>query len=159
MAKSRCVLEWNLEELAASLHLSPEDTTAYFTDGRRVSFILERRLATEVLGGRLADSEGAGYDLIDPAGGKWEVRSISGKGIYFCPNYMVGSGRRFEEAGFLRKLRDIRGYLVSDITLFPRIPVWAIEGETVRAWYAAGKLGSSTQISRSRILELLAAPA
>ena len=40
---------------------------AYFTDGRRVSFILERRLAYEVLKGTLAPSEGAGYDLIE----KW----------------------------------------------------------------------------------------
>jgi hypothetical protein len=36
-------LEWNLEELRAATHLNAEDVLAYFTDGRRVSFMLERR--------------------------------------------------------------------------------------------------------------------
>ena len=55
----------------------------------RVSFILERHLA-KVMNGRLAPSEGAGYDLVDGYGQKWEVRSITRGGIYFCLSYMVG---------------------------------------------------------------------
>lgn len=66
--------------------------------------MLERRIAHEVIKGRLAPSEGAGFDLIDPAGHKWGVRSISKGGIYFCPSYMVGSGCSFDEPGFLAKL-------------------------------------------------------
>lgn len=50
---------------------------------------------------------------------KWEVRSISRNGIYFCPSYMVGSGRKFNEAGFLVKIAEISGYIVSDIERFP----------------------------------------
>ena len=50
----------------------------------------------EVLGGKLAPSEGDDHDLIDTQGRKWEGRSVSGGGIYFCPSYMVGSGRRFD---------------------------------------------------------------
>lgn len=61
----------------------------------------------EVLGGCLAKSEGDGYDVLDRAGRKWEVRSVSKGGMYFCPSYMVGSGRRFNCDGFLRKLNDI----------------------------------------------------
>jgi hypothetical protein len=66
--------------VAEALRISEDDVRDYFTDGRRVSFIIERRIAREVLRARPAESEGAGFDLIDPEGGKWEVRSISGGG-------------------------------------------------------------------------------
>ena len=120
-----------------------------------MSFLLERRLAREVLKGRLAPSEGAGYDLMAPDGGKWEVRSISRQGIYFCPSYMVGSGRRFEENGFIEKLAEIKGYIVSDIESFPDIPFWIVPVEQVKAWWKAGRLGSATKISRDSALGLL----
>lgn len=70
-------LEWNLEELRAAMHLNAEDVLAYFTDGRRVSFMLERRIMREVLGGRLAASEGddhASSTLKDEGGGPISVR-------------------------------------------------------------------------------------
>jgi len=135
--------------------LTEEETRLYFTDGRRVSFILERRICREIVGGSLAASEGASYDLIDGKGEKWEVRSITGSGIYFCPSYMVGSGRRFDERGFIAKLDEIAGYIASDVTGFPRIPVWKIPAQVVRRWYQDGKLGTGTKISRARALQLM----
>jgi hypothetical protein len=155
MPKPHGMLTWDLESIAKSLKLSPADTKSYFTDGRRVSFILERRLAFEVLKGSLAPSEGAGFDLLDKDGKKWEVRSITRGGIYFCPSYMVGSGRSFEEQGFLSKLSEIEGYIVSDIELFPNIPYWKISKITIANWYNNLKLGSGTKISRDRMLNLL----
>ena len=149
------LLEWNLTELKDALRITEDDVRTYFTDGRRISFILERRLAREVLQGTLAPSEGAGFDLIDGEGRKWEVRSISKGGIYFCPSYMVGSGRKFEKGGFLTKLGSIHGYVVSDITAFPRVPYWLIEGTLVRQWWDTGRLGPSTQISRDKALNLV----
>jgi hypothetical protein len=103
------IFKRNIDEIAVALKISREDARAYFTDGRKVSFLLERRIAYEVLDGTLAPSEGAGYDVLDKNGLKWEVRSISRGGIYFCPSYMVGSGRSFEEVGFLQKLKEIEG--------------------------------------------------
>ena len=108
-------------------------------------------------GGSLAPSEGAGWDVQDAEGNKWEVRSISKRGIYFCPSYMVGSGRTFNEPGFLQKLDDISGYAVSDISQFPRIPVWVVPVTAVRAWWAAGQLGGSSQVTRDTALTLLRA--
>src|SRR6266705_5405388 len=93
-------LSWDIEEVATALKIGVDDAREYFTDGRRVAFIIERRISKEVVRGRLAASEGAAFDLVDERGGKWEVRSISRSGIYFCPSYMVGSGRSFELAGF-----------------------------------------------------------
>jgi hypothetical protein len=103
------VLKWNIGEIARALRISEGDVKEYFTDGRRVSFLLERRICVEIMHGKLAPTEGAGFDLIDSHGGKWEPRSISKGGVYFCPSYMVGSGRHFEEAGFLHKLEETKG--------------------------------------------------
>lgn len=51
--------------------------------------------------------------------GRRPCRMFREGGVYFCPGYMVGSGRAFEEDGFMEKLREIDGYVVSDITVFP----------------------------------------
>ena len=117
--------------------------------------MLERRLAYEVLHGKLAPSEGAGYDIIDSKGEKWEVRSITRSGIYFCPSYMVGSGRSFNKRGFLRKLKEIRGYIISDVESFPKVPFWIISVEQVMQWWNERKLGTTTKISRKNALKLI----
>lgn len=113
-------------------------------------------MASEVINGTLAPSEGAGYDLVDQNGGKWEVRSITKRGIYFCPSYMVGSGRSFFESGFLDKLEDIEGYIVSDVESFPNVPFWILGKEIVENWWNFGQLGKSTKISRKKALNLIA---
>ena len=149
------VLQWNLAEISAALKITPEDVRLYFTNGRRVSFVLERRIAREILGGALAASEGAGYDLIDPKGGKWEVRSLTRGGIYFCPSYMVGSGRSFVAEGFLAKMAELQGYIVSDVECFPDVPFWVVPVETVRNWWLTKQLGMNSKISREKALRLL----
>lgn len=151
------VLTWDLDELVTSMKLTPDEVREYFTDGRRVSFLLERRLAREVIKGKLAASEGASYDLTDGDGKKWEVRSITRSGIYFCPSYMVGSGRSFNAEGFLEKLNEIEGYIVSDVEDFPSIRYWKISKDLVRGWFESGKLGAGTKISRKAALNLIGA--
>ena len=148
-------ISWEIDVLAEALKVTREDVREYFTDGRRVSFILERRIAREVIGGTLAASEGAGFDLLDKQGGKWEVRSISKGGIYFCPSYMVGSGRKFELNGFLEKLSELAGYIVSDIESFPRIRYWIVPAQLVSKWWTSGDLGKITKISRNKALSLV----
>jgi len=150
-------LTWDLDEVARALKISPADVRAYFTDGRRVSFILERRLAKEVLRGSLAKSEGAGYNVMDSQGGLWEVRSLTRGGVFFCPSYMVGKGRVFDEPGFVAKLVDLKGYILADVESFPDVPFWLVPVEAVRTWWQTGKLGAGTKTSRDRVLKLLAA--
>jgi hypothetical protein len=146
---------WDLPALAQLLKVTEADVREYFTDGRRISFLIERRLAREVLGGKLAASEGAAFDLQDADGRKWEVRSISAAGIYFSPSFMVGSGRSFVEAGFLAKVAAISGYIVSDIESFPDVPFWIIPSSVVEQWWRDGELGPKTKISRAKALVLL----
>lgn len=81
MAIAEGLFEWDINEISAALKITTTDVQAYFTDGRRVSFLLERRIAYEVLDGTLASSEGAGYDVLDSQGSKWEVRSVLKGGI------------------------------------------------------------------------------
>jgi hypothetical protein len=149
------ILSWDVAALANALKLTVDEIQEYFTDGRRAAFIIERRISREVVHGRLAPSEGAAFDLLDDSGGKWEVRSISRGGIYFCPSYMVGSGRSFEEHGFLRKIEEIEGYIVSDIESFPSVPYWIIKKETVKSWWESGDLGTNSKVSRDKALRLI----
>lgn len=148
------VLTWDLQKLSEAMVLSPEDVRSYFTDGRRVSFVLERRIAKEVLRGTLASSEGDGYDLVAPDGGKWEVRSLTKLGVYFCPSYMIGSNRKFNKNGFLKKLENISGYIVSNVESFPIVTYWIIPKEYVKYWYENNCLGSGTKVGHSRAIYL-----
>lgn len=68
---------------------------------------------------------------------------------------MVGSGRHFEEGGFLSKLSDIKGYIVADVESFPNIPFWIIPSEQVRRWWSEQRLGTTTKISYEKALGLL----
>jgi len=97
IVENRFQLRWDEEELARAFKVTTKDVREYLTDGRRVSFIIERRLMWENEGWKLAPSEGAGYDLLDPDGGMWEVRSITRQGVYFNPSNklaLAGSSMR-----------------------------------------------------------------
>lgn len=149
-------LDWDVQEIASALRIRREDVLKYFTDGRKVAFIFERRLTNEFTSGDLASSEGADYDIVDADGKRWEVRSIS-KRTYFCPSYMVGSGRSFNEEGFLKKIHGIAGYILVDIGQFPNVPFWKVAANEVLAWYENGELGAGTHTSRLKVLQLIKA--
>ncbi len=142
-------MTWDAEELARALKVTISDVKEYFTDGRRVSFIIERRLKWENPGWTLAPSEGAGYDLLDPDGALWEVRSITRGGVYFTPSAQVGSGRRFAEAGFLAKFDVIAGFILADIVEFPVVTVFKVPVAYVKRWYANGELNKAAKVSRA----------
>lgn len=148
-------LTWDIQKLAEAFKVTEEDVKEYLTDGRRVSFIIERRLAWENPGWKLAPSEGAGYDLIDPDGNCWEVRSITNGGVYFNPSNQVGSGRIFNEEGFQQKLSNIKGFILSDIVNFPHVDVYVVPVNNVIRWYNEGKLGKTTKVTRKKFLHEL----
>lgn len=155
MGQPNGFLEFDEALLAKGFDLPVDDVFSYFTDGRRISFILERRLARNVMHGTMAESEGSNYDLIDQAGQKWEVRSLTRRGGYFTPSEMVGKGRVFREDGFLAKLNNIHGFIVSDIDKFPRIPYWLVSSKTVRTWYENGEIGANAKVTQSKGRSLL----
>ncbi|WP_145953442.1 hypothetical protein [Oceaniglobus indicus] len=154
--ENRFQLSWDEEELARAFKITPKDVREYLTDGRRVSFIIERRLMWEHPGWKLAPSEGAGYDLLDPDGGMWEVRSITRGGVYFNPSNQVGSGRAFNEDGFQQKLGGIKGFILSDIVGFPVVDVFVVPVQNVLDWHSQRLLGSNAKVSRAKFLRELA---
>lgn len=154
--KNRFKIDWAPAALASALKISESDVCEYFTDGRRVSFIIERRLEHEHDGWTRAASEGASFDLLDPDGGKWEVRSITRSGVYFTPSNQVGSGRKFDETAFLQKLKTVKGYILADIETFPSIEVYVVPVANVNRWYSTRKLGTNARVTRDKFLSKLA---
>lgn len=152
----RFEMRWDVDSLAKAFGVLPEDVREYLTDGRRASFMIERRLQSSNPGWDLAPSEGAGYDLKDPQGGLWEVRSITGGGVYFNPSNQVGSGRSFEQAGFDAKLSMIEGFILTDLVGFPIVDCFQISVTLVRSWAKSGRLGSNARVSRSKFYSRLA---
>ena len=49
-------LKWNINALAASMHISASEALEFFQDGRRLAFLLEYRIAN-VFGGKRGDSQ------------------------------------------------------------------------------------------------------
>jgi len=148
-------LEWDIRQLSQALYLTENEVRQYFTDGRRVSFLVERRIAREVLHGQMASDEGKPYDVVDSKQQKWEVRSVTKHGVYFCPSYMVGSGRKFNGKGFEEKLKAIAGYVIADVASFPSVPYWIIPASVVAMWWKNGELGSITKVTRSKAIWLI----
>ncbi|WP_258084450.1 hypothetical protein [Thermococcus thermotolerans] len=105
---------------------SENDVYGYFSDGRRLSFLLEIRLA-RILNAKLAHPN-KGYDLIVESGelqGKWEVRTLTER-VYFSPSKDVGYGRTTNKDSIDKKLSEINGYMIGDAYLFPSVPVFII---------------------------------
>jgi hypothetical protein len=153
--KKRFQLKWDLEKLAEAFGVTPDDIKEYLTDGRRASFIIERKLKWMNPGWTLALSEGAGYDLRDPEGGLWEVRSITSQGVYFNPSNQVGKGRVFDESGFQAKLNGLRGFILSDIVEFPIIDIFVVSVDDVKSWHNQKLLGANAKVSRAKFLKQL----
>lgn len=153
--RQRFTMRWDVSALSEALLITSEDVSEYMTDGRRISFILERRLRLEHPGWKLAPSEGASYDLIDPDGGLWEVRSLTRGGVYFNPSNQVGAGRRFDEGGFREKLAGLSGFILGDITKFPDVDIYTVPVASVIDWWESGQLGRNAKVSRSAFLARL----
>ena len=149
------MIQFNKVALSNALGISEDAVAEYFSDGRKVSFIIENRIVKDYTGGSRSESEGSGWDIKDRHGLKWEVRSLTKSGVYFCPSSMVGSGRKFEEDGFLDKLNNIAGYIITDITKFPNVPLYRVSSMQVLEWYRNGELGSGTKISYKNAIEKL----
>lgn len=147
-------LTWDNVKLASALKLSLRGVSEYFKDGRRIAFLVERRLAAveDLL---LADSEGASYDLKERTGERWEVRTVTKGGVFLCPSHMVGAGRKFELKGWLDKVASVKGFILVDVDLFPQCRYWAIMSEDVLSWWDRGLLGKTTSVSRKSILSMI----
>jgi hypothetical protein len=145
----------DVEAIAAGWGIPADDLIEHHRDGRNSSTMLEKKLRSSFQL-ELADSSNDGYDLRDPKDGRmFELRSLTPSGLQFAPSSMIGSGRRFDRQRFLRKLERIAGYIVCDISEFPRIPIVFVSSETVRSWFLDGLLNGDTRITHAKARTLL----
>ena len=84
------------------------------------------------------------------ASGKFDP-SLEGECISTHP-IRWARGDRSKKLVFLAKCAEIEGYILSDITLFPVVPVYVLSVENVIRWYKLGRLGTSAKVSRSKFL-------
>lgn len=146
-------LTWDVAALASAMQMTDQDVIQYFTDGRRVSFVIERRIVAAHPGWKLAPSEGAGYDVLDPDNASWEVRSITRQGVYFTPSNQVGKGRAYDATAFHQKLALVRGFILADIVEFPNVRCFKVPVENVVRWHKASMLGANAKVSRKKFLD------
>ena len=140
-------------DLSRVLKISTPAIRRYFSDGRKIFSIIEETLAKD-LKGIVAPIGTSNYD-ITANNNKYEVRSITKSGVYFCPSNMVGSGRKFDEGGFLNKLDCIDYYILTDITKFPKVPYYIVPCGIVNKWWKHKELNSNTKVCYNKCKKLL----
>lgn len=147
------MFEWDVAKVAEGLQLPPERLLHFFKDGRRFAWLLEESLAARYAMTRQGETDD--YDLEDAAGRRWEARCCTKGGLFFCPSGMIGKGRKFHFEDWVTKQSKVSGWIVADITTFPRVAYWVIPSEVVGYWWNQGVLGPTTQIGRERFRNLL----
>jgi hypothetical protein len=150
--KNDGTLNWNAKHLAKGLQIKVAEAIEYFTDGRKLSFLAEVRLAAELEMDR-AETEAKPYDLIDPrTNEKWEVRCMR-RTVSFAPSNMTGASRGFNIEGFMDKLDICAGYIVCDIVEFPVVPYYIIKSSTVAEWFGSQRMSRTAQLTRKNFLQ------
>ena len=130
---------WDIVKLAEAMIMTPAEAQAFFIDGRIGGRLFERAVCDKI-GGQMASSQAAPYDVIDQAGDLWEVRALTRHGVRFNPSNQHGSKRAYEQGAFLSKLDGIRGFYIADLSRFPEVPFYQVFSQTVRDWHQAGRL-------------------
>jgi hypothetical protein len=159
--KNRFTIPLDISGIADAFCVTLADAREYLSDGRRASFIIERRLVWMHPDWKLAPSESESYDLRAPNGRLWEVRCVTRNGVYFNPAGQVGKDRHFEEGGFLGKLDLVAGFILADVAILEEatgkaeVPVFRFGSRLVRQWYLDGKLGKRAQVSRKAFYDRL----
>ena len=155
MRKPEFHLDWDTTKLARSMHIEPIEAIVHFSDGRNISNLLELGVKN-LLGGELAPSKHDVYDVMDPEGRKWEVRSMTrASGLSFRPSNQTGGSRVFNEELFLAKLHMIDGFIICDLAQFPHVDIYRISCAEVLAWYRAGKLRQGAERNYDAALALV----
>lgn len=95
-----------------------------FSDGRIAGLISEFFVCDIFEGLARAESEKAPYDVYHT---KWmngyECRTVTKGGVKFCPSYMIGKGRSYDEKEHHEKVRNVHGYIFFDITKMPVVKI------------------------------------
>jgi hypothetical protein len=138
------VLTWDAQLVADSLHIGVTAAIEHFRDGRMNGRLIDIRLAIE-LHADMVDTDGGGLGLVLADGTRARVRRLTDGGVYFGPQSMIGTGRRYDEADYRRFLTTFDVFAVADVTGWPNVPVAWVTTAQVGSWLTVreGRLGAA----------------
>lgn len=98
-----------------------------FKDGRISGLIAEHFICDIFNTLNRSDSEKSPYDVYCT---RWmhgyECRTVTKGGVNFCPSYMLGKGREYDEKEHHEKIDNVHGFIFFDITDMPRAKIVAV---------------------------------
>lgn len=98
-----------------------------FKDGRISGLISEYFICDLFKSLKRSDSEKAPYDVYCT---KWmhgyECRTVTKGGVNFCPSYMLGKGREYNETEHHEKINNVHGFIFFDIVNMPEIKITVV---------------------------------
>ncbi len=98
-----------------------------FTDGRIAGLIAEHFLTDIFKDLKRAESEKAPYDVYHT---KWmhgyESRTVTKRGVSYCPSYMLGKGRSYNEKEHHDKIDNVYGFILFDIVNMPLVKITVV---------------------------------
>lgn len=109
-------------DLSGQIKFGPiEENDLYeiFKDGRVAGLIIEHLLNTIFKNLTRLGHENAALDFIDNDARRYEARTVTKNGVKFIPSHMIGQGRKFSQAGFVKKLSRLESFILLDITQCP----------------------------------------
>jgi len=120
-------------------HLSREALITLYQDGRISSHFMEEMLAQDFGLTRIHGCKD--HDLVDPSDStiRYEEKTFTRGGCKFMPSNMLGQGRQFDQAIFVKKASGLI-YAIVSVVNFPEIKIRFMKGTELMALYPKGEI-------------------
>lgn len=119
--------------------LPTEKMIDIFSDGRVFSHFIEHWLPTVFPLNHVSGCKSYDHTHVDNPEIKYDQKTFTHRGCYFCPSNMLGEGRSFNSEIFLEKSKKLIYIIVSNCE-FPIIRVKFVQGEELATMYPRGKI-------------------
>lgn len=113
---------------ATFMNVPSNALNAILSDGRVAGLLMELVLETEFRNVTVVSDKGAPFDLIlsdHRSATRWEHKVATNGKADVAPSAMKGSGRRFDKKEFRRRMRNIDGVIITDVSAFPELTIRA----------------------------------
>jgi hypothetical protein len=118
-----------------------------YTDGGRWGAIADEWIITKFNNLTLHIAGGVRF-IYDEQCRLWELRSLTKHGASLVSTSQIGAGRKANVNAYATKLAEIYGYIVIDITNFPKVHISSITSKQIIT------AGSPTKLSVTKLAEL-----
>jgi hypothetical protein len=126
-------------------NLSESNVLKIFKDGRPFSHFIEQWLEKKYPLKHITGCKE--YDFIDLNNSeiKYDEKTFTKGGCKFCPSSMLGTGRKFDQARFEEKAKNMIYIIVSNINL-PEIKIKFVKGSELIKLYPKGTIPLSNHV-------------